>query len=170
MRGSSVAAFETRVPMELQAKIKRYRSEHDQILRFLKQWEDALLEFARADELFRTKSLAQLSEMETQLTALVRHCEEEEQELDTRSKHFLDDRALEHLHGEHEQLRELTGNYKRLLRVLYATPPTRSLVELGQQLVAHLRRHIAYEEGLLKQIEDGQGREAGAARTNEASA
>jgi iron-sulfur cluster repair protein YtfE (RIC family) len=156
--------------VELQSKIKRYRSEHDQILRFLKQWEEALLEFARADALFRTKSLAQLSEMETQLTALVRHCQEEEEEFDARSQHLLDDRAMEHLQNEHEQLRELTGNYKRLLRVLYATPPTRSLVELGQQLVAHLRRHIAYEEGLLKQIEDGQARAADAARVVEESA
>jgi hemerythrin-like domain-containing protein len=156
--------------VELQSKIKRYRTEHDQILRFLKQWEEALLEFARADELFRSKSLAELSEMETQLTALVCHCQEEEQELDARSKDLLDDRALEHLQGEHEQLRELTGNYKRLLRVLYATPPTRSLVELGQQLVAHLRRHIAYEEGLLKQIEDGQASETDGTHASEGSA
>jgi len=136
--------------MELQTKIKRYRSEHDQTLRFLKQWEEALQAAARADQEFRNIGLARLCEMETQLTALVRHCEEEEQEFD--------DRAIEHLQDEHAQLQELTGSYKRLLRVLCTTPATRSLVELGQQLVAQLRRHIAYEEGLLKQIEDGQAR------------
>lgn len=144
--------------MELQTKIKRYRSEHDQTLRFLKQWEEALQAAARADQEFRNIGLARLCEMETQLTALVRHCEEEEQEFDAPSRHYLDDRAIEHLQDEHAQLQELTGSYKRLLRVLCTTPATRSLVELGQQLVAQLRRHIAYEEGLLKQIEDGQAR------------
>jgi hemerythrin-like domain-containing protein len=141
--------------MDLQLELERYRREHDQILRFLKEWEAALQGAASESDERRCQGLARLCELEPQLAAMVKHCEEEEKTLDSRFQLYLDEQAIEHLRREHAQLRELGRSYTHLLRILTATPPTRSLVDLGQQLVGQLRRHIAYEEGLLKQIEDG---------------
>jgi prefoldin subunit 5 len=141
--------------MDLRNALERYRREHDEILRFLREFEAAVrLTGEKADEK-RCQGLAQLRAMESRLAEIREHCREEEENLDSPFQLYLDDSAMEHLQQQHELLEQLMASFRGTLRTLITPPPTEELVGLGHGLLENLRRHIAFEEGLLKQIEDG---------------
>lgn len=141
--------------MEVRAQIERYRREHDEILRFLGVFEGVLTlaESKKVED--RRAGLAKLREMERKFVEIREHCAEEEQNLESPFQVYLDDSALETLHSEHDLLDELSLSFCSEVEVLTTPPPTQGLVGLGRQLAQKLYRHIAYEEGLLKQIGDG---------------
>ena len=141
--------------MDLHSQLERFRKEHDDILRFLKSWEATLDLLASEDEDARCKALAELREMEKKLAGLREHCQEEEQIVESPFQIYLDDRALEQFRREHDVLEQLTEGYRAELKFVSTIPPTTQLLGLGRRLLEQLRHHIAYEEGLLKQIEDG---------------
>ena len=141
--------------MDLRYQLEFYRKEHDEILRFLKEWEDALNLAAGPGEEAPCQALQHLREMEPKLLEIRQHCREEEQNVESPSQIYLDDTALKRLRQEHETLEELSDCYRSELKFVCAPPPTDDLVSIGRRLLAGLRRHIAYEEGLLKQIEEG---------------
>ena len=141
--------------MDLRNQLERFRKEHDDILRFLKDWEDALTLASSDDEPSRCRGLAELREMEQKVADIREHCREEERSVDSPFQIYLDDHALEHLRHEHDRLEQFADGYTSELKYLTTPPPTDQLVMLGRRLLDHLRHHIAYEEGLLKQIEEG---------------
>ena len=145
--------------MDLRRQLEHFRSEHDEFLCFLKEWENALTLAGRDVPETRCQGLSKLRDMEKKLVEIREHCRKEEHEVDSPFQIYLDDHALEELRREHDLLEQLTEGYRTELQVVTMPPPTTDLVGLGQRLLEQLRHHIAFEEGLLKQIEDGTAAE-----------
>ncbi len=141
--------------MELRNQLQHFRQEHHEILRFLRDWDEALQLAASEKTDERRKGLAQLLEMENKLIEIREHCREEEHSVESPFQLYLDDGAFEQLRREHDLLEQLTEGYRSMLRLLTEPPPAQGLLRQGQRLLGQLRHHIAFEEGLLKQIEDG---------------
>ncbi len=141
--------------MELHNQLKHFRKEHDEILHFLEEFGAALSLAGATEKETRRIGLEQLREMEAKLAEIREHCSEEEKNVESPFRLYLDDFALEDLHGEHEFLEQLSHAFCTELEIVTGPPPTEVLVRLGQQLLGELRQHIAREEGLLKQIADG---------------
>jgi hemerythrin-like domain-containing protein len=156
--------------MRVNQQLERYRKEHDGILRFLSEWESALKLAASEEEAERRQGLEQLRLMDAAILKIRSHCEDEERNLDSPFQLHLDEDALEHLRQEHELLEQLTHGFRSELKWLTTPPVATDLVARGQTLLEHLRHHIAFEEGLLKQIEDGAAKEPSfAANSKQAS-
>jgi hypothetical protein len=146
--------------MDLQSELEHSRNEHDDILRFLREFEAALTLAAGKGAENRCQALARLSELRGKLDAIRDHCRQEETSADSPLRTYLDERAIEHLHNQHDRLDRLGDAFCAELKLLTTPPPTGELVGIGMQLLEQLRRHVAYEEGLLKQIEDGTASES----------
>lgn len=144
--------------MELCNQLLHFRQEHDEILRFLREWETALQFAASAADADRREGLTRLRHMEKTLLAIGEHCRAEEESVESPYNLYLEDSELQHLQEGHELLTQATQNYLREL-TFATTLRTNELVALGQRLLEQLRHHIAFEEGLLKQIEDGRAAE-----------
>lgn len=145
--------------MDLHGELKRHRKEHDEVLRFLTEFDGALARAAAESDRERCAGLAQLSKMEEKLAEIREHCREEEQSIESPFQLYLDDYALEDLQIEHKLLERHSHDFCAELTAVTAPPPTETLVRLGQRLGEQLRRHIAREEELLKQIEEGSAAE-----------
>ncbi len=139
--------------MDLRSQLDYFRKEHEDIQRFLEDWEGALRLAASEDDANRLRALALLRQMETDLSSIHEHCRAEQRTVESLLQMHHDGASLVRLAQEHELLRQLTNNYLRELQ--FATlPRTGEVVGLGIELLAQLRTHIAYETALLKQIED----------------
>ena len=139
--------------MDLRSQLQKYRQEHDEILRFLKVWENALNLAESQQDTERRRGLADLREMEKTFERIRQHSNEEEENLESPYGLYLEDGALQKLGEEHELLIRWNSDFCRELR--FATiVRTDEVVALGRQLLEMLRHHIVYEEGLLKQIQD----------------
>jgi len=145
-----------RADMEVGSQLERFRKEHDDILRFLGEFQGALMQAHSAGDEERRGGLARLRQFEERLRTIREHCREEQQCLESPFRPYLDDSSVEALRREHEVLNQLTDAFLRELRQVALTPPTGQLVEIGRGLLETLRHHIAFEEGLLKQVEDGK--------------
>jgi hemerythrin-like domain-containing protein len=145
--------------MNLHQQIEHFHKEHDEILRFLKEFESALTLAGGESEKERRAGLAELGKMEQKLAEIREHCREEEQDLESPFQMYLGDFALEDLHTEHQILERRNHDFCAELTAATAPPPTENLVSLGRRLLEHLRHHIAREELLLAQIADGNAAE-----------
>ena len=144
--------------MDLRSRLDYFRKEHDEILAFLKDWENALQMAAHDSDEQRLKGLVELRKMENDLLGIREHCRDEERTVESPFQIYLDDASLARLAEEHELLRRLSNNFLRELT--FATMfRTDELVGLGRELLEQLRRHIALETTLLKQVEDGRAAE-----------
>ena len=144
--------------MDLRSRLDYFRKEHDEILAFLKNWENALQMAAHDSDEQRLKGVVELRKMENDLLGIREHCREEERTVESPFQIYLDDASLARLAQEHELLRRLSNNFLRELT--FATMlRTDELVGLGTELLEQLRCHIAHETTLLKQIEDGRAAE-----------
>ncbi len=149
---------EKEVVMELRSALQRFRKEHDDILRYLKLWEGALNRAASPEDPERRKGLLELREMEKQLEGIQEHCRAEEENVESPYNLYLENVDLQQLQKEHEELARCTSDFRMELRFA-TTLRTEQMIQLGRHLLELLRHHIAYEEGLLKQVEDGQSAE-----------
>jgi hemerythrin-like domain-containing protein len=140
--------------MDPRETVKRFRQEHDEFLRFLELWESALARAASDDPETRRCALHELVELDHFLAALPEHCREEERE-DARLQLYLDDAVFEQMRQQHALLERLTAAFRSELRALTTPPPAKELAAHGRELLAHLRRHIEFEEKLMKEIEAG---------------
>jgi hypothetical protein len=139
--------------MDLRSQLDYFRKEHEDIQRFVEDWEDALKLAASEDDADRLRALAQLRQMETVLLGIREHCRAEQRTVESRLRAHQDDVSRVRLAQEHELLRQLTNDYLRELQ--FATlSRTGEVARLGIELLEQLRNHIAYETALLKQIED----------------
>lgn len=140
--------------MDLREPLSHYHEEHREILAFLRRWEQALDLAASEDREERCRGLAELRAMEPRIAAISDHCDEEEQSADSAFRLYLDDAAFAQLRSEHEVLEEFSDAYLEELRYVTAPPPAGRLVSLGRRLIGRLRAHVAFEESLLKKIEE----------------
>ena len=144
--------------MELQQQLEHFRREHDAILRFLHEFEVAL------DATNGRGGVAELERMENRLLAIRHHCREEEHSIEEPFQSCLEDVATERLRADHELFDELLISFREELRRSQIPFRAAELIRRGRLLLGHVRHHIAFEEGLLKQIEDATtGAEAGSA-------
>ena len=139
--------------MDLGSQLQKYRQEHDETLRFLKACESALDLAESQQDAERRRGLADLREMEKKFERIRQHCNEEEQNVESAYRLYLEDAALQRLSEEHGLLVRWNNDFCRELR--FATiARTDEVVALGRQFLEVLRHHVVFEEGLLKQIQD----------------
>lgn len=145
--------------MDLQTQLHGFRKEHDTILAFLSRFQHALLlAHGPADEQ-RRSGLTQLCAMQARLRRIREHCREEEQNVQSAFSRFLEESDLDALRREHDLLDQLLEIFLAELKLAATPAPTRDMCAAGQDLLARLRHHIAFEEGLLKQIENASRQE-----------
>ena len=141
--------------MDLHKAFREAHEEHTDILEFLNIWEEALNLIASEDCDTRCTGLRQLQAMEGKIVEIWEHCHKEEAEPDSPLFHFASPPDRERLKEEHFQL--YRDNYEFRREMEYTTSSnTGDLVLKGQQLLAELRVHIAYEEELLRRLEHAQ--------------
>ena len=141
--------------MELREQLERFRKEHDGFLLFLRDFENALsLAGDPHEEESRIAGVARLRELTPKLAEIRRHCREEERAVELPCRSFLEAEAMERLHADHELFEELVAGFRVELRRMKSPPPPDELFVRGRLLLGHLRHHIAFEEGVLKQVED----------------
>lgn len=141
--------------MDLRTQVTYFRKEHQDILTFLASWEHAVSQVASGQDAERLKGLADLRSMEPQLAAIEGHCRSEEKNVESPYSLYLEDAQLEELKKEHDQLRRFLQNVLFALR--FATlAHVEEVAQLGRELLQFVRSHIAYEEKLLAQIEQGR--------------
>lgn len=157
--------------MELGEQLARFRGEHDSFLLFLREFENALNLAIHPAEEKREAGLVRLRALEPGFAEIRRHCREEERTVEAPGLPLVDDEAMERLHADHELFEKLFAGFRLELRRRGAPPPPDELFVNGRLLLGHLRHHIAFEEGVLKQVEDtSAASEAGLAPTGTAPA
>ena len=138
--------------MDLRHEFETAHAEHEDILEFLNNWEDALKLIADDDCDTRCHGLRQLQAMESKIVEICEHCRREEE--DPASPLFLFAGAADRDQLKDEHFRLYRANYEFRREMEFTTASfTSDLVLQGQRLLAALRDHIAYEEGLLKRFE-----------------
>lgn len=145
--------------MDPNTQLQYFRKEHQDIRRFLEQFQSALdLIGGRQDE-ERRKGLDQIRELQADLQAIQHHCYSEERSLEAPYGAYLEAHQLETLRREHERLGRLTQDMVAEFQFA-TTNQTGSIFKLGQELTQFVRQHMAYEETLLAEIEHGLAAQA----------
>lgn len=140
--------------MELRAQLAHFRREHDSFLLFLRDFENALNLASHPEKGKREAGVVRLRALEPRFAEIRQHCREEERAVEEPCRSVVDDEAMERLHADHELFEKLLAGFRlELRRVTSAHPPDEPFAS-GRMLLGHLRHHIAFEEGVLKQVED----------------
>lgn len=140
--------------MDPNTQLQYLRKEHQDIRRFLGQFGAALDLINVREPESRRQGLRQLRDLETQLQAILHHCDSEERNLEAPYGAYLQPHQLETLRQEHQRLGRLTPGIVAELQFA-TTNHIDSTYRLGQELTHFLGQHIAYEETLLTEIERG---------------
>lgn len=146
--------------MGLREQLAHYRREHDSFLLFLREFEKALNLAADRDEAKCETGVHRLRELEPRFAEIRLHCREEERTLEEPTRSLLDDEAMERLQTDHELLEKLVAEFRIELRRIASPPPPDEFFDNGRLLLGHLRHHIAFEEGILKLVEDADANSA----------
>lgn len=140
--------------MDPKTQLQYFRKEHQDIYRLLGQFGAALdLIQSQQDEL-RRKGIGKLRELQADLQAVQHHCDSEERSLESPYDAYLKRHQLETLRQEHQRLGRLTQDIVAELQFA-TTNQTNSIFVRGQQWIQFVRQHIAFEETLLMEIENG---------------
>jgi hypothetical protein len=140
--------------MGLREQLAHFRGEHDSFLLFLREFENALNLAADREEAARERGVRLLRALEPRFAEIRLHCREEERTLEAPTRALVDDEAMERLHTDHELFERLVAEFRIELRRIASPPPPDEFFVNGRLLLGHLRHHIAFEEGILKQVED----------------
>jgi hypothetical protein len=141
--------------MDLQHQFESAHKEHQEILEFLDAWEGVFQLLESADSEERLRGLRQLQGMEPKIAEICEHCRREEE--DPESPLFLFAESADRGRMKDEHFRLFRANYDFRTEMQFATvSSTAELAQQGQRLLAALRGHIVYEEGLLKRFESMQ--------------
>jgi hypothetical protein len=136
----------------LEQEFEAAHAEHADILDFLNIWEQALHLIASDDCDTRCHGLRQLQAMEGRIVEVWEHCHKEEDDLESPLFRFAEPADRDRLKEEHFQLYRANYEFRREMEFTTSSS-TGDLVLQGQKLLAALRDHIAYEEGLLRRFE-----------------
>ena len=140
--------------MSLREQLAHFRKEHDSFLLFLREFENALYLAGDREEARSEMCVRLLRALEPRFAEIRRHCREEERALEAPSRQLVDDEAMDRLHTDHELFEKLVAGFRMELRRVASPQPPDELFANGRSLLGHLRNHIAFEEGILKQVED----------------
>lgn len=141
--------------MTLQHQFECAHVEHTEILEFLKVWEDVLNLLDSQDSDTRHRGLRLLQSLEGKIVEICSHCRQEEEDPESPLFKFAESADRGRMKDEHFRL--YRANYDFRTEMQFATVSnTAELVSQGQRLLASLRGHILYEEGLLKRFEKEQ--------------
>ena len=141
--------------MSLFEQFEHAHAEHAEILEFLKVWEDSLNLLTSNDSETRHQSLRFLQNLEPKIADICEHCRREEDDPESPLFRFAESADRGRMKDEHFRL--FRANYDFRTEMQFATvSSTAELAQQGQRLLAALRGHILYEEGLLKRFEQEQ--------------
>jgi len=140
--------------MELREQLAHFRREHDSFLLFLRDFENALNLAGDSEEEKREVGVVRLRELAPTFAEIRQHCREEERTVEVPCRSVVDDEAMERLHADHELFEKLLAGFRVELRRFTSPHLPDELFASGRLLLGHLRHHIAFEEGVLKQVED----------------
>jgi len=141
--------------MNLFDQFEHAHAEHAEILEFLKVWEEPLNSLVSLDAETRRQSLRFLQKLEPKIADICEHCRREEDDPESPLFRFAESADRGRMKDEHFRL--FRANYDFRTEMQFATvSSTAELAQQGQRLLAALRGHILYEEGLLKRFEREQ--------------
>jgi hypothetical protein len=127
--------------------------EHEEILRLADRFAAALALAASEDFAARQTGLAELRTLRPGLLGITRHCTCDNGALEPPYECHLEGQRYEQMEMQHKCIHRLIVMFLREL--LYATAD--SIAEAapqGEELLAKIREHIAYERDLLNYVED----------------
>lgn len=142
--------------MDPKTQLQYFRKEHQDIRRFIEQFAAALDHVNGKQDEGRRRGLDELRDLQAELQAIQHHCDSEERNLESPYGAYLQTHQLETLRKEHKRLGRLTLGIVAELQFA-TTNQTQNIVGLGQEFTQFVRQHIAYEETLLTEIEQGLG-------------
>ena len=145
--------------MDVATQLDYFRKEHNDILHFLEEWARALDLVTSRDDERRLRGLNELRAIEPDLLAVRDHCSAEERSVEVPYRSYLEKSQLEKLTSEHQEIGKLVQDI--LVELRFATvDQIEGIRNSGRQLSSVIRDHIAYEEKLLMEIEQGLATEA----------
>ncbi len=144
--------------MNLQIELAYLHKEHRDILNLIISWERSLNRLISERDEERRRGLAELREMGSKILAIQKHCRAEEEAVESPNRLYLGSTQFERLHDEHADLARLIQGVVSELRFANVDR-TEEILTCGRQLAEFLRQHIAYEEGLLTEIQEGHNAE-----------
>lgn len=140
--------------MDPKTQLQYFRKEHQDIYRLLGQFGAALDLIQSQQDDLRRKGIGRLRELQADLQAVQHHCDSEERSLESPYDAYLKRHQLETLKQEHERLGRLTQDIVAELQFV-TTNQTDNIFVRGQEWAQFVRQHIAFEETLLMEIENG---------------
>ena len=137
--------------MALRHLIQYLRTEHQALLRLAARLDKLLTSASKNDFAEHSKSLSVLRSLERGLLGVVRHCSEQDRDVESSYLHYLHPDERARIADEHEQLISAVTNFREELKC--ATPDrTMAMILPGMDVVNRLRSHIAYEREMLGRI------------------
>jgi len=141
--------------MEPRQSIEHLRNEHAEILRVTDKIEVALSLASREEFTSRQKGLAELRTLQQGLIGISQHCGSEDCILESIYHHYLDGQRHERICTQHLGIFRLIVSLRRELPFFTADSVAEAIPQ-GEDLVARIREHIAYEEEMLAYIENSR--------------
>ncbi len=139
--------------MERRESTEHLRKEHLEILRLTESIENALSLASREDFTARQKGLAELRALRHGLIGISQHCGSEEGILESMYHQHLDGQKHERISAQHVGISQLIASLLKELPLVTADSVVEA-VPRGEDLVARIREHVAYEEEMLAYIEN----------------
>lgn len=137
--------------MALRHLIQYLRTEHQALLSLAARLDKLLTSASKNDFTEHSKSLSALRSLERGLLGVVRHCSEQDRDVESTYLHYLHQEDRARIADEHEQLIRAVTNFREELKC--ATPDrTMAMILPGMDVVNRLRSHIAYEQEMLGRI------------------
>ena len=137
--------------MGLRHVIQYLRTEHQTLLNLSSRLDKHLTSASKNDFAEHSKSLSELRSLGRGFRAVVRHCSEQDDDVESVFQQYLHQDDCTRIVDEHLKLLHAVTNFKEELKC--ATPDrTMAMILPGMDLVNRLRAHIAYEQELLGRI------------------
>jgi hypothetical protein len=137
--------------MALRHLIQYLRTEHQALLNLATRLDKLLTSASKNDFAEHSKSLSALRSLDRGLLGVVRHCSQQDDDVESAYLHYLHQDARVRIADEHEHLIHAVTNFREELKC--ATPDrTMAMILPGMDVVNRLRAHIAYEQEMLGRI------------------
>lgn len=145
--------------MDVATRLDYFRNEHEEFLRFLRDWELTLEATASKNLKEVALVLNRLRQLQPRLQAIRNHCVSEERRVDVPYREYLHPHEILRLREEHLALGGMVSDLFAELRfaTIYETHRARAI---GQEVVNFARTHIEFEKTLLDAIERRLSEEA----------
>lgn len=137
--------------MALGHLIRYLRTEHQVLLNLANHLDKLLTSASRNDFAEHSKSLSGLRSLDRGLLLVIRHCSQQDADVESDYQHYLHQEDRTRIADEHVELIRAVTSFREELKC--ATPDrTMAMIIPGMDVVNRLRAHIAYEQELLGRI------------------